>query len=57
MKTTECNKLISLTNEELQDVNGGFLPIVAALFEAFIALNGLATIAGMTVAYIENKLK
>lgn len=57
MKTEECKRLIPLTKEELQDAKGGFLPIAAAfLVEAFITLNGLAAIAGMTVAYIENKL-
>jgi len=56
MKTTECGKLIPLTKRELQEANGGFLPILAAIVEAYITLNGLAAIAGMTVAYIENKL-
>lgn len=46
-------QLIPLTNEELKETDGGFLPILLAAMSTYVGVCSLAYIAGRTVAFIE----
>lgn len=52
--TLDC--VIPLTEEEITQIDGGFLPILLAAAEVYLVICGLATAAGAATAYIQNKL-
>ncbi len=57
MKKFDSSSLIPLTNEELKETNGGFLPLLIAAISTYCLICGFANIVGRTVAFIEVNLK
>ena len=57
MKKANCNGTVILSEDELHNTKGGFLPVLMAAAGYYTMICALATIAGIATAFIVNRFE